>query len=90
VAGASGADHHADRRAEEFDRVLGLELGADDYVTKPFSFRELVARIRAVVRRTRRVRRCGRGARRAGARNASALEIDRRTRRVHLDGDEVH
>ena len=31
-------------RAEEFDRVLGLELGADDYVTKPFSFRELAAR----------------------------------------------
>ena len=37
-------------RAEEFDRVLGLELGADDYITKPFSFRELVARIRAVGR----------------------------------------
>ncbi|MFD2369144.1 response regulator transcription factor [Brevibacillus sp. GCM10020057] len=36
---------------EEFDRVLGLELGADDYVTKPFSPRELVARIRAVLRR---------------------------------------
>ena len=36
---------------EEFDRVLGLELGADDYVTKPFSPRELVARIRAIMRR---------------------------------------
>lgn len=36
---------------EEFDRVLGLELGADDYVTKPFSPRELVARIRAILRR---------------------------------------
>src|SRR5438105_10452138 len=39
-------------REEEADAVLGLELGADDYVTKPFRMRELVARIRAVVRRT--------------------------------------
>jgi len=39
-------------RAEEIDRVLGLELGADDYVTKPFSPRELAARVRAVLRRT--------------------------------------
>ena len=39
-------------RGEEMDRVLGLELGADDYVTKPFSAAELVARIRAVLRRT--------------------------------------
>jgi DNA-binding response OmpR family regulator len=40
-------------RAEEGDKVLGFELGADDYVTKPFSTRELVARVRAVVRRSR-------------------------------------
>ena len=39
-------------RGDEADRVLGLELGADDYVVKPFSARELVARIRAVLRRT--------------------------------------
>jgi len=39
-------------RGEEFDRVLGLELGADDYVVKPFSPRELVARIKAILRRT--------------------------------------
>lgn len=39
-------------RDEEFDRVLGLEMGADDYVTKPFSPRELVARVRAVLRRS--------------------------------------
>src|SRR4029077_3115452 len=39
-------------RIEEVDRVLGLELGADDYITKPFSPRELLARIRAVLRRT--------------------------------------
>lgn len=39
-------------RGEEIDRVLGLEIGADDYVTKPFGLRELIARIRAVVRRS--------------------------------------
>jgi len=38
-------------RAEEFDRVLALELGADDYLTKPFSTRELVARVKAILRR---------------------------------------
>ena len=41
-------------RDDEFDKVLGLELGADDYLTKPFSPRELVARVRAVLRRTER------------------------------------
>lgn len=39
-------------KSEEFDKVLGLELGADDYITKPFSVRELLARIKAVLRRT--------------------------------------
>lgn len=43
-------------RGEEADRVLGLELGADDYLAKPFSLRELVARIRAVTRRTQQGR----------------------------------
>ena len=39
-------------RGEEADRIVGLELGADDYVTKPFSPRELAARVRTVLRRT--------------------------------------
>lgn len=40
-------------RAEEIDRIIGLELGADDYITKPFSMRELCARVKALLRRTR-------------------------------------
>ena len=39
-------------KSEEFDRVLGLELGADDYITKPFSIRELTARVKALFRRS--------------------------------------
>src|SRR5438128_11462164 len=39
-------------RGQEIDKVVGLELGADDYVTKPFSIRELLARVRAILRRT--------------------------------------
>jgi two-component system alkaline phosphatase synthesis response regulator PhoP len=39
-------------KGEEFDKVLGLELGADDYITKPFSIRELTARVKAILRRT--------------------------------------
>lgn len=42
-------------KSEEFDRVLGLELGADDYITKPFSVRELVARVKAIIRRIKKI-----------------------------------
>ena len=45
------ADHHAHGPGEELDKVLGLELGADDYITKPFSIREFRSRIRALLRR---------------------------------------
>ena len=68
-------------RDEEVDRVLGLELGADDYVTKPFSPRELVARVRAVVRR----------AAPAPAQELAlgAVTLDRAGRRVRCAGREV-
>ena len=53
-------------KGEEVDRVIGLELGADDYVVKPFGLRELVARIHAVMRRVGRRARAGPGDRRRG------------------------
>ncbi len=71
-------------RDGEADRVLGLELGADDYVTKPFSPRELVARVRAVLRREERAEPSGEGAILAGD-----LKIDRGSREVTNNGDPV-
>ena len=70
-------------RGEEVDRVVGLELGADDYVVKPFGLRELVARIRAVSRRT--------ATRRDDAEEivAGPVRIDLRGHRVTVDGREV-
>ncbi|HEX2038611.1 MAG TPA: response regulator transcription factor [Acidimicrobiales bacterium] len=70
-------------RSEEVDRVVGLELGADDYVVKPFGFRELVARIRAVTRRR------GPRERADGPQVVGELVIDRRTREVRVRGEEV-
>lgn len=68
-------------RDDETDRVLGLELGADDYVTKPFSPRELVARVRAVLRRAAPAA--------AEVLRVGAVAIDLAQRRVHVDGEEV-
>jgi two-component system response regulator RegX3 len=69
-------------RGEEADRVVGLELGADDYVVKPFGLRELIARIRAVTRRT-----SPRDA--AATLRVGGLEIDERARRATLEGREL-
>ena len=49
------ADHHAHCAGEESERILGLEVGADDYLAKPFSPNELVARVRALRRRAQRL-----------------------------------
>ena len=76
-------------RGEEIDRVVGLELGADDYITKPFGLRELLARIRAVLRRREpgqaaaAEREAGKGRCRFGT-----WELDRRNRRLTNSGGE--
>jgi two-component system response regulator RegX3 len=70
-------------REDEFDRVRLLELGADDYVVKPFGFRELVARIRAVQRRVGATTAPGR------IQRIGPLEIDRDGHRVRLNGSEI-
>jgi len=71
-------------RAEEVDRVLGLELGADDYVVKPFSPRELAARVRTVLRRSAPA-----SAGPAAALTFGPLRIDPVAREVHVGGREV-
>ena len=70
-------------RGAEIDRVVGLELGADDYVVKPFGFRELVARMRAVLRRS------SEPAALDQVQVLGALTVDRRARKVLVDGTEV-
>ena len=76
-------------RGDEYDRVLGFEVGADDYVVKPFSVRELVMRVRGLARRANE-RRLARGARDEGKRLAwRGLEIDPTRHRVVIDGDEL-
>jgi two-component system phosphate regulon response regulator PhoB len=69
-------------RADEHDKVTGLEGGADDYVTKPFSPRELVARIKAVLRRS--------GADESEVIKAGGIELDAAAHRVIVNGGEIH
>ncbi len=69
-------------RGQDEDRIVGLEIGADDYLPKPFNPRELLARLRAVLRRR------DRGASRSSPLRFGRLEIDRDARSVRVDGDE--
>ena len=72
-------------RDAEVDRVLGLELGADDYVTKPFSMAELVSRVRALLRR----RELDRAAAGAAVRQLGGLRLDLARHQVWVDGNAV-
>jgi DNA-binding response OmpR family regulator len=74
-------------RGEEADRVIGLEVGADDYLTKPFSMRELLARVRALLRRIERVRQVVAADRATGgdALTYGPLQLDPQAYRASLD-----
>jgi DNA-binding response OmpR family regulator len=72
-------------RAEEVDKVAGFAVGADDYLTKPFSLRELAVRVKAILRRVERIRSVSSN----GPIDRDGLRIDVARRRVDLDGSEV-
>ena len=76
-------------RAEEVDRVVGLEVGADDYLTKPFGTRELVARVRALLRRHERLQEmlAADRAEGVGVLRLGPLEVDPSAHLARLDGD---
>ncbi len=78
-------------RAEEVDRVVGLEVGADDYLTKPFGNRELIARVRALLRRQERLQEVLAADRGSGAEvlRIGPLELDPDAHLVRLDGEPV-
>jgi two-component system catabolic regulation response regulator CreB len=73
-------------RAEEVDRIIGLELGADDYVAKPFSPRELVSRVRAILRRARGGGQAGAPELSSGGAAASPFRVDREGLRIACKG----
>ncbi len=74
-------------RAEEADRVVGLEVGADDYLTKPFSLRELMARVRAILRRVELER--GTDDQEIRPMALGRLALDPLARRVEVDGAQI-
>jgi DNA-binding response OmpR family regulator len=72
-------------RTEEADKVAGFAVGADDYLTKPFSLRELAARVKAILRRMERMR----TPQETGPLDRNGLSIDANRRRVTVDGEEI-
>jgi DNA-binding response OmpR family regulator len=77
-------------RDDETDVLVGLGVGADDYMSKPFSMRELVARVNALVRRVDRARALAQTSDYAAPLDLGPVAIDRAERRVRRDGTEVH
>ncbi len=73
-------------KGEEIDRVVGLELGADDYVTKPFSMRELIVRVRNLLRRSHPSSEPGPQASSPGAFEVNGLEVDLTSHTARIDG----
>ena len=76
-------------KSEEFDKVLGLELGADDYLTKPFGIKELVARIKALLRRQQRKGTADQKPEEAHDIDLGPLHIEPLKRKVYLNGNPI-
>ncbi len=78
----ASADHFLTARSDEWDRVYGLKIGADDYIVKPFSPNEVVARVHAVLRRTK-------GADATPQYEAGPIVVDEKARKVTVNGKPV-
>ncbi|NOY66898.1 MAG: response regulator transcription factor [Gammaproteobacteria bacterium] len=76
-------------KTSELDRVLGLEIGADDYMTKPFSIRELMARVKAIFRRANLVDKSGNQESESQLIQCDGMEINIEKRNVNINGEQV-